>query len=377
MDDYLTSMRTICETYLQSTCLFNFLENMEKHIGSHLSILDLDYKDPSLTEPVEQDRYFGEMKPCGPLIVDNVKVGYLGIEKAAVITEELKPVLKLIGEFVSKMPEVTKKVAMGGDAYQAGIYELMFSTDLQRMASLRAQIGLSRFNNEGKIYNSFVINITSMEGDCLPSGLEMQIRQKCMSEGDVLLEHGKNLVLFHVQQGESLETGYMDMLEELLKRYHAIGCSSERIKDPSHDFRLRQHYNQNEQVLLYLKRSRCTDKRLVRYDDYRLVSMVYFALLESNKLIFGKYRYVSNTVMKLCKCDEEKGTEYFETLYTYLNTRYSLNETAQRLNIHRNTVVYRIQQLREKFGIDLDSPEECFKLNLSCRIYLISKYIED
>lgn len=211
----------------------------------------------------------------------------------------------------------------------------------------------------------------------MPSGLEMSLRQNCMGGGDVLLEHGKNLILFHVQQGECLEENYADILEKLLKKYNAIACASERIKDPSHDFRLRQHYNQNEQVLLYLTRSHYTGKRLVRYDDYRLVSMVYFALLESNKLIFGKYRYVSNPVMKICHCDEEKGTEYFETLYTYLNSRYSLNETAQKLNIHRNTVVYRIQQLREKFGLDLDSPEECFNLNLSCRIFLISKYIGD
>lgn len=376
MDNYLDSVKIICDAFLEASCLYDFLDKSEKYLDTHLGILDMNFADPSRTEPVEQDRNFGPMKPCWPLIVENVKVGYLSIAQDKQVSEDLKPLLKLIAEFAAKTPEITKKISIGSDAYQAGIYELMFSTDLQRMASLRAQIGLSRFNSEGKIYNSFVINITPFEGDHLPSGLELQLRQRCMGEDDVLLEHGSNLILFHVQQGDSLDEHYAATLEKLLKHYNAIGCSSERIKDPSHDFRLRQHYNQNEQVLLYLKRSGDRSKGLVRYDDYRLVSMVYFALLESNKLIFGKYRYVSNKVMKICKCDEEKGTEYFETLYTYLNSRYSLNETAQKLNVHRNTVVYRISQLKEKFGLDLDSPEQCFQLNLSCRIYLISKYIE-
>lgn len=374
----MVTLEFICESFLGSSCLYEFLGKVEEQLGTHLGILDMSFSDPSQTEPRETGhRYFGEMKPCWSLKVENVKVGYLAIAKEVPVTEELKPILKLIAEFVSKMPEITNKLSVDSDAYQAGIYELLFSTDLERMASLRAQIGLSRFNKKEKVYSTFIINIVPFEAEDLSSGLEMKLRKEFMTEGDVLLEHGENLILFHVQMEVILNEEYMTALEKLLRTYKAIGCVSERIMDPTHDFRLRQHYNQNEQVLLYLKRSHYTGNRLVKYDDYRLVPMVYIALLESNKMIFGKYRYVSNTVMKICKYDEEKGTDYFETLLTYLNSRYSLNETAQLLNIHRNTVVYRIQQLKEKFGIDFDSPEECFRLNLSCRIFLISKYIED
>ena len=376
MADYITMLQNISEAFLASTCLYDFLGRVESLLGIHFGVMNIDLSDPAQTEPLEPEAYLGEMKPCHELIVENIKRGYLSIPKETIVTDELRPILKLISDFVVKMPEITTSISTDSDAYIAGMYELLFSTNLERMASLRAQIGLSRFTEKGRTLNCFLINIAAFEAAELPSGLETQIREHLMNEGDVLLNHGKAYALFHIQQGKMLTEEYEESFETLLRSCKALACVSEPINDPTHDYRLRHHYNQNEQVLLYLRRSGYTGKRLVKYDDYRLVTMLYVALVSTNTMIFGQFRYVSNTVMNICQYDEQKGTEYFETLFAYLNSRFSLNETAQTLNIHRNTVVYRIRQLSERFGIDFDSPEECFQLNLSCRIYKMSRCFE-
>ena len=52
--------------------------------------------------------------------------------------------------------------------------------------------------------------------------------------------------------------------------------------------------------------------------------------------------------------DREKGSHYCETLYYYLTCSRSLKKTCDVLYAHRNTVLYRIQKMREEFRIPLD-----------------------
>jgi len=42
--------------------------------------------------------------------------------------------------------------------------------------------------------------------------------------------------------------------------------------------------------------------------------------------------------------------------------------TAERMHLHRNTVIYRIKRLEDLFDIHLDDPEDLFAIQLSLRI---------
>ena len=55
-----------------------------------------------------------------------------------------------------------------------------------------------------------------------------------------------------------------------------------------------------------------------------------------------------------------------DTLLAWLETR-SIGQTADRLHIHRQTVRYRMDQLRTMFGPDLDDPDVRFELELALR----------
>ncbi|OBZ19476.1 PucR family transcriptional regulator [Bacillus sp. FJAT-27264] len=57
-----------------------------------------------------------------------------------------------------------------------------------------------------------------------------------------------------------------------------------------------------------------------------------------------------------------------QTLSVYLETHCQLAETAKRLYIHRNTVIYRLEKCEELLGRSLKDPEETLRLRLAFRI---------
>lgn len=70
-------------------------------------------------------------------------------------------------------------------------------------------------------------------------------------------------------------------------------------------------------------------------------------------------------VTKLLANDRKHGTDYCRTLLAYLLHARSLNATCENLNLHRNTVLYRINKLRDDYGIAFDDAFECFGLTIS------------
>jgi hypothetical protein len=55
------------------------------------------------------------------------------------------------------------------------------------------------------------------------------------------------------------------------------------------------------------------------------------------------------------------------TLRAYLESGGSVVLTAQALGVHRNTVTARVQQVRERLGVDLDDPSQRLALQVACR----------
>ena len=76
-------------------------------------------------------------------------------------------------------------------------------------------------------------------------------------------------------------------------------------------------------------------------------------------------------VKALAACDREKGSQYCETLYTYLTCGRSLKDTCAALFTHRNTVLYRIHKMQEDFAVPLDDPAVHTALLLSTALTLL------
>jgi len=80
-----------------------------------------------------------------------------------------------------------------------------------------------------------------------------------------------------------------------------------------------------------------------------------------NKIMRTEYHkiYIHPALNKLIAYDREYSTNYAETLRTYMITFKDLSATSAQLNIHRNTLKYRLQKIVDISGIDFNDNELC------------------
>ena len=63
--------------------------------------------------------------------------------------------------------------------------------------------------------------------------------------------------------------------------------------------------------------------------------------------------------------DELQSQEMLDTLITYFESNNSIDETAERMFIHKNTVKYRLNRVQESTGLYLKKPDDNFQLYLA------------
>jgi DNA-binding PucR family transcriptional regulator len=85
--------------------------------------------------------------------------------------------------------------------------------------------------------------------------------------------------------------------------------------------------------------------------------------------------YVSDTAREatsavlepLLQLGPTRSERLIQTLHVYLDQRGSLTRTADRLNLHRNAVAYRINKVFSLLDVDQDNPDDLLLLQLACR----------
>lgn len=74
---------------------------------------------------------------------------------------------------------------------------------------------------------------------------------------------------------------------------------------------------------------------------------------------------VAPDLLAIRELDREKGTQYFQTLKTWLLQERDIPRTAEKLIIHRTTLLYRLKKLRPMLSIDPEDPWNRLYLMLS------------
>ncbi|MDB5063892.1 MAG: transcriptional regulator, CdaR family [Chloroflexi bacterium] len=81
----------------------------------------------------------------------------------------------------------------------------------------------------------------------------------------------------------------------------------------------------------------------------------------------GVDRFVREWLGTLLDYDEIRGGDLVATIGRYLECGGSYDATAAALGVHRSTLKYRLQRIREISGHDLTDPDTCFNLQLASR----------
>lgn len=69
-------------------------------------------------------------------------------------------------------------------------------------------------------------------------------------------------------------------------------------------------------------------------------------------------------VLPLVSYDQERGSGLVRTLSVYFETGANASETADRLFLHRNSLLYRLERIQKLTGLDLRESESMLVLQL-------------
>ena len=125
-------------------------------------------------------------------------------------------------------------------------------------------------------------------------------------------------------------------------------------------------YEQARSAIRYGERQMRTgatgEARLFRFCDFAYLQALDYASRRMNLLML-----CHPSLRKLMEYDESHGGELMETLYCFLQTAGSTARAAQILNLHKNTMLYRLGRIKEVLGMDLMDGEQVFILQVSFR----------
>lgn len=98
------------------------------------------------------------------------------------------------------------------------------------------------------------------------------------------------------------------------------------------------------------------------FDDYALQCWINYGTMN-----FTQEQLCSKVLLDLLAYDKANNTEYYKTLRTFCNRKFSYTHAADDLYIHRTTLIKRIERIIELTDVDLENPDQNLYIALSFR----------
>ena len=116
-----------------------------------------------------------------------------------------------------------------------------------------------------------------------------------------------------------------------------------------------------------IERPRKWHPRVFPYDEFQPYCLISEQSFE--EIQCWRRGAAGQALLRVEALDRQRGTNDLQLLYTYLVNERRAKETGEALHLHRNSVVYRIEHLREMAALgDLDDPDVRAALLMSFRM---------
>jgi len=125
---------------------------------------------------------------------------------------------------------------------------------------------------------------------------------------------------------------------------------------------VREHYLESVEALK-LGNLVKKETHFFRYADYLI-----YDVLNCHADNENYKKFVHRSVLKLIDYDQKNNTDYAQCFHIYLCNFKNIKDAATALNIHRNTMFYRIEKIESILNVDLNDVDILFQLYLSYKI---------
>lgn len=106
-----------------------------------------------------------------------------------------------------------------------------------------------------------------------------------------------------------------------------------------------------------------TDRNIITFDELGI-----FKILGQDFLIEELKDFYKTTLKPLVDYDRDKSTELVKTLEAYFQFNGNLSRSSEYLYTHYNTILYRIERIKQITGMDLDNPNDRLNLEIALKI---------
>src|SRR5699024_10092670 len=83
-----------------------------------------------------------------------------------------------------------------------------------------------------------------------------------------------------------------------------------------------------------------------------------------------------NTLKPLIEYEKKREMNLIDTFIAYDNQNGNVSQAARVLNMHRQSLLYRLRKIESLTNVSLDNPDDIFLLNISIKVWLTGMYDE-
>ncbi|MCC8163674.1 MAG: helix-turn-helix domain-containing protein [Lachnospiraceae bacterium] len=303
-----------------------------------------DYDAPYVVDWGSQKDY---PKLQGIVRINNIAEAYVTLNCASVeITPDLMKAMDIIQSICAFFLSGNES---RGNAFHT--FQKVFITELfsGRIRSKEQLAGY--FNDMNERYDTpYIVTaaiIPHKKGHQLLSVIHKSSQTLC-SRQLMLIQDNVLYTLYYQENPFEESKGFFSALSDLISRFGARVGVSNAFTDLL-DITI---YEQQAETAAVIAEQLHAPKCICFYRDYYLP-----ALLLPQVRRIPKESYIPGVLTEIQKYDAEYMTEFFPTLKSYLRNMKSTAATAKELHIHRNTLLYRINQMEELFHISFNDYE--------------------
>lgn len=125
-----------------------------------------------------------------------------------------------------------------------------------------------------------------------------------------------------------------------------------------------QLYKSQEQAKLIVEHlSKGTTKSIIHYDDLGIYRILAHDELKGELIDFCK-----DTIMPLIEYDKEYDSELVKTLKQYFKFNGNMKKVSEKMYMHYNTIVYRVNKIKAITGMDIEESDNSLNLQIALKI---------
>jgi len=150
---------------------------------------------------------------------------------------------------------------------------------------------------------------------------------------------------------------YLDEKKKIATSIIGVGSCAKSYQD------IPTSLKQAEQAVRILQNRDDQEEKILFYEDLDVLQILGHPMIKEDALNFA-----DQILGSIDEHDSKKQNDFYDTIRAFFEAGGNLRRVSELLFTHYNTVVYRINRIRDAYGVDLRDPDTAFNFQLALKI---------